>query len=301
MNKKRVTFVVYSLSLCLLALVLLSSIISQRFDVVAERTKVMLGLEMLPPDTSYHICFSPDNTWFAATIMNVPVTSTLYHTRFEVGRTDGAMRWTIVDESRSRDNDILSPECLKWSSADHWLYFTNRSKRAANWCRMDASPADLHKIDLQTSKVENLAPPLGRFLWLSADETAVVYERPTDRALILRNLASGQEHILNVESDTDDRVFQIIWAPDASAFIITIAKRACTSDVDHRLKYPWGDASSLIHVDIQTLDVRTLIQDDSRRFVAEEWPTANTVVVRDQDWNNWEMNVQTGQLTPQTK
>ena len=301
MKKKRLTFVVYAVSICFLAVVLVVSIVSQRFDVVADRTKAMLGLEPLPPDTSYHICFSPDNAWFAATIINFPVTSTLYQTRFEVGRTDGTVRWTIMDESRSRDIGILNRECLKWSSDKHWLYFSNRLPLFNDWCSADVSLADLHKIDLQTSEVIDLVPPLGRTLWLSTDETAVVYERPTDRALILRDLASGQEHTLNVESGIDDRVLEILWAPDASAFIITVAKRTCTPDADHRLKYPWGDASSLIRVDIRTLDVRTLIRDDARYFVVEEWPTPNTVVLHDQYWKYWEMNTETGQLTPQAK
>ncbi len=299
--RKRLTFVVYSLVICFIGLVVLANAMSQSFDAVVSKTKAMLGLKTPPPNGSYNISFSPDNAWFAATIMTVPLTSTLYDVRFEVGKTDGTVRWTVIDESRPVVKDILSPACVQWSRDGRFLYFQNRSNLASDWCGLVASPADLQRVDLQTAEVKALAPPLGRTLWLSADGTAVVYERPLDREPVFRDLASGQEHALHLEMGTENRILQVVWSPEGNAFILSVAIHACSPDMNHRMKYPWGDASSLIRVDTQTMDVHTLILEDSRQFLAEEWPTTDTVVVRDRDWERWNMNAETGQLTPRTK
>jgi hypothetical protein len=122
-----------------------------------------------------------------------------------------------------------------------------------------------------------------------------------DREPVFRDLASGQEHALPLGMGTENRILQAVWSPEGNAFILSVAIHACSPDMNHRMKYPWGDASSLIRVDTQTMDVHTLILEDSRQFIAEEWPTTDTVVVRDRDWERWNMNAETGQLTPRTK
>ncbi len=261
-------------------------------------TQVMLGLETPPPDTSSRIFFSPDYQWFAATIVTAPFTTTTYHTSFEVGTTDGTIRWKVIDEFRQRVNDFINPEFLQWSRDGRWGYFENRSNLAYDSCRENVSAADLHKVDLQTGEVKDLAPPLGRRLWLSADEAVVVYEGQTDHQPVFRNLTTGQEHTIKLALGVDDRINSVIGSPDATAFIITVSMHICSSDMNWRNKYP---TSSVIRVDAKTMTTTTLIHEDPRYFVIDKWSNVDAVLMHDQNWDRWEMNPQTGQIVPSGK
>ncbi len=293
---KRVAFIIYSLFIIYLGIIILRRLLPP--DYIMTATQAMLGLDTPSPGTSYNISFSPDYQWFAGPVVTAPYTSTLVHIRFEVGTTDGTIRWHVIDEFRSQDSGLKYPVFFQWSHDGHWVYYENQSGATPNVCRDNVSAVDLHKVDLQTGEVKDLAPPLGRRLWLSADEAVVVYEGQTDHELVFRNLATGQEHTIQLAMGVDDRINSVIGSPDGTAYIVTLSMHICSPDTNWNNKYP---TSSVIRVDAKTMKATTLISEDPRYFVINEWSNADAVLMQDQNWNRWELNPQTGQIKPEGK
>ena len=234
---------------------------------------------------------SPDGKWTANVIVALPVISSTtvsnqYYTRLELLKTDGT-KWTIVDEWSEWGLGYTIPSPLQWSHDGKYLYFTN--KPIPDGCAVFVNGADLHRVDLDSGSVSPVVPSVGLWLSLSPDETMLAYIGYGDRGLVIRDLATGTEREIKLNPGQEYQAGHITWSPDGSSIVLALAIHPCSTD--------WADSTSIVHVDVATLEQVTLIQEDKRLFVPVEWTMADQVLLKDGKGDYWFMDATTGQVT----
>ena len=234
---------------------------------------------------------SPDGRWSAQTTAQFPTGSAggSYYTQLAVSQTDGSFEWIIVDAWEEWGLGYTIPQVVQWSHDGRYLYFTNRP--VPDGCAVFVNGLDLHRFDLSDGSVTELVPPAGLWLSLSPDETTLAYIGYADRGLVIRDLATGTEREMPLSPGPDYQAGHIVWSPDGAALALTLALRPCTTN--------WADATSIVYVNVVTMEQTTLLAEDRRLFITLEWASENRVLLRDNDNSEWLLDVTTGHVTPQ--
>ncbi len=154
---------------------------------------------------------------------------------------------------------------------------------------MFVNGSDLHRLNLGNGDVEELAPDVGFWLALSPDEATLAYIAYRERGLVIRDLTTGNEREMKLESDQDYQAGHIVWSPDGAALALTLALRPCTTN--------WADATSIVYVETVALTPTPLLSEDRRLFITVEWTAENQLLLRDNDGLEWLMDVATGAVT----
>lgn len=233
---------------------------------------------------------SPDGQWSAQTTAKFPAggAGENYYTQLKISQTDGGLEWVIVDIWEEWGLGYTIPQIVQWSQDGRYVYFTNRP--VPDGCAVFVNGLDLHRFDLGDGSVTELVPPVGLWLSLSPDESTLAYIGYADRGLVIRDLATGVEREMKLEPGPDYQAGHIVWSPDGVALVLTLALRPCTTN--------WADTTSIVHVDVATLEQTTLIAEDPRLFITAEWITENQVLLRDNDDIEWLLDMTAGQVTP---
>ena len=235
---------------------------------------------------------SPDGEWKAQVIVALPTISDTaissnYYTQLKVSKMDDTTEWVIVDEWSEWGLGYTIPHPLHWSRDGRYLYYTNRP--VPDGCAVFVNGSDLHRVDLNDGSVREIMPPVGLWLSLSPDETQLAYIGYGDRGLVIRDLATGTERETKLDPGKDYQAGQIIWSPDSTAIVLALAIQPCSTD--------WAASTSILRVDIATLEQVLLISEDERLFIPEEWSTTNKVFLKDKGGDYWLMDATTGELT----
>jgi len=234
---------------------------------------------------------SPDGEWTAQVIVALPVSSdaavSSYYTQLKVSKRDGTTEWVIVDEWAEWGLGYTIPQPLHWSHDGRYLYITN--KPVPDGCAVFVNGTDLRRVDLSDGSVREIVPSAGLWLSLSPDETMLAYIGYGDRGLVIRDLATGIEQETKLDPGKDYQAGHIIWSPDGTTIMLALAIRPCSTD--------WADSTSIIRVDVATLEQVTLLQEDKRLLVPVEWATADKVLLKDKGGDYWLMDATTGEVT----
>ncbi len=99
----------------------------------------------------------------------------------------------------------------------------------------------------------------------------------------IRELATGKEQGLILPDGTAG---SLVWAPDASAVALTLDETGC------------GSAFSILRIETQTLELKTLVVSDPRGFVTTDWKSEGAVMVVDKDRKVWQVDAETGEVRP---
>jgi hypothetical protein len=135
--------------------------------------------------------------------------------------------------------------------------------------------------------VTEIVPGVGFWLALSPDESKLAYVGYGGRGLVVRDLATGEEREIGLNSDVESaKLGHIIWSPDGTQLALTAGFNLCGP--------PEERAHSIIRVALSDGGHTTLIERDSRLFVTEAWQTPGRIVLTDQDERRWELDVDTG-------
>jgi len=229
---------------------------------------------------------SPDGQWIVQGLAAFPKTGDDYYTQLQVLRADGSIERTVVDEWSHLGLGYTTPRVFHWSQNGRYLYFTNEP--VPNGCAVFVNGSDLWKIDLADGSVTQVVPHVGLWLSLSPDETTLAYIGYGDRGLVLRDLTTSVEREVKLDPGQEYSAGQITWSPDGKTIMLTLALRPCSKD--------WAAATSIVRVEVETLEQTTLIDQDSHLFTILEWPTVERVLVVDRDSDYWWMDTTTGHL-----
>jgi hypothetical protein len=75
-----------------------------------------------------------------------------YHTRLELVSADGAVKWTLVDQTLNYGLGYTTPRPFQWSGDGRYLYFTNVA--VPDGCTLFHNGSDLYRADLTHRQVE---------------------------------------------------------------------------------------------------------------------------------------------------
>jgi hypothetical protein len=230
---------------------------------------------------------SPDGKWNAQGLAAFPTDPKMgYYTQLKVAQVDGTVEWTAVDEWSALGLGYTTPQPFHWSRDGRYFYFTNAP--AVDGCAVFVNGSDLQQVDLEDGSVTELAPSSGLWLSLSPDETTLAYIGYGERGLVLRDLGTGAEREAKLDPGQNYAAGHVVWSPDGAALMLTLALQPCSTN--------WAASVSVLRVKVETLEQRTLVQEDERLFVTAQWPAPDAVLLQDEAGNLWWMDANTGQV-----
>jgi dipeptidyl aminopeptidase/acylaminoacyl peptidase len=209
-----------------------------------------------------------------------------YQTRLEVVRTDGAVQWTLVDQTLNYGLGYTTPRPFHWSRDGRYLYFTNVA--VPDGCSLFHNGSDLYRADLTNGEVTEVLPPWVWWVSLAPDEQTAASIRWNGEMLELavRDMTTGAEHEVELEARYT-QAGNIVWSPDGQTVMLTLAANPCD---------PANWTQSIAQAELATLSPAILIRDDKRLLTTTEWPEADQVLLTDQEGNSWVMEASSGRL-----
>ncbi len=103
--------------------------------------------------------------------------------------------------------------------------------------------------------------------------------------LVLRNLATGSERRVKLESDRDVQAGNFIWSGDSSVLVLSLVLHPC--DPAHSLY-------SIVRVEPQTLQAKTLLHYREDPVKPVMWKAPAIVWLQDRNGNTWMIDALTG-------
>jgi hypothetical protein len=232
--------------------------------------------------------YSPDGNWVAEGLVASSRSIECcpdYYTRLVVSRVDGSTQYVVVDKWEKSGLGYTTPRPFHWSSDGSYFYYTNQP--VVEGCGIFVNGADLYKVDLRDGAITEVMPYLwGSWLSLSPDESTLAHVRSID--LVMRDLATGEEREVNLGLE-HNYAGHIVWSPDGHSVALTLARDSC-------FRGDWADATTIMIVDSNTLEISTLIEADERKFITIEWPQPDEILLRDESDRMWILNPVTGDV-----
>jgi hypothetical protein len=235
---------------------------------------------------------SPDGKWIAEVSVALPTaggvdTGENYYTRLVIKSVDGLTEWVVVDEWSYFGLGYTVPGVLRWSDDGPSVAVVDRA--IPDGCYIFEYLANLRRVDLADGSVEALAPDLQGALALSPDGATVAALR---QELVLRDLVSGEEARTPIEVAAESwQAGSLVWAPDSRAVAYTLVIRPCGIGGEQ--------VHSIVRAEAENGAQTILADQDSRRLVTVEWPTAERLIVVDGDGTRWWMDSNSGELLEQ--
>ena len=232
---------------------------------------------------------SPDGQWVAETTVATPKSGDSYYTNLTITDANRTSHWTVVDSWAPYGLGYTVPRPFHWSNDGKYLYVTNEP--APDGCALFVNGSDLQRVELSNGQVTQIVEPVGLWLSLSPDETELAYlSWDGDRPLVVRDLASGAESAIKLPTggDANWQAGNVVWSPDGNSLVLTIANNPCSTG--------WAQSTSIVQINLTTLEARPLLENDSRLLVMAEWPEPSTIVLQDQNGQQVKMNAATGQI-----
>jgi hypothetical protein len=235
---------------------------------------------------------SPDGEWAAQGAATPATDAGTRHVWLNVSKTDGTVDWRVVDEWSAQALGQTTPKPFAWSQNGRYLYFTNFG--VPDGCPRFVNGSDMHRVDLSDGSVTVVVPGVGFWLALSPDESQVAYIGYGDRGLVVRDLATGEEREVALDSDVEDaQLGHVVWSPDGTRLVLTAGFDSCGPQEER--------THSIIGVDLSEGSHTMLIERDNRLFITQAWHAPDYVLLTDNLDRGWEMNVNTGEVTQTEK
>lgn len=270
-------------------------------EIPSEKRTQGVGLDMVSatPNLTDMLVYrwtsiSPDGQWIAEGIQASPkleayqtenVDVLMFYTRLILQSIDGKKLWTIVDEWEEVGLGMGTLRPVHWSSDGRNFYYTNVYVPDGCGGGPFNNGWDLHKVDLDTGAVSEVISKIDRWLAVSPDGTTVAYMWG---GVVLYDLASGQERKVSIDIGKE-YTGKIVWSPDNKLLAVTLAIAVCDT-------LESAESTSILLVDVASLEVQTVLSEDKRYLVAEEWLDTAQIVLKDLQGNKWILNTKSGEI-----
>jgi hypothetical protein len=237
---------------------------------------------------------SPDAKWIAEGIHAFPKPSSSFgmeYFQLIVQNVIGLPRWIVIDRWNKTGLGGSIPRPVGWREDRKYFYFTNQPS-IEGCLAINPNSSDLYSVEAETGRIDEV---LGNFLYwisLSPDNIHLAYFGAGD--IFIKELDTGNEKSTSIYEGESYEPGYFIWSPDGKELALTLANFPCTGDYVSGL---YAQSTSILMVNISTMQVTTLIKDDQRRFVTVSWVDQNHIQLDDAKENRWILNVQTGQIT----
>ena len=172
---------------------------------------------------------SPDGKWVAVGLVAFPkenISGQFAYVRLIIFSADGKTHWTIIDKWEELGLGFPIPAPLKWSLDGKHFYFTHRV--TPDGCSAFVFLTDLQQVRLEDGKVNELLPQSALDLALAPAESRVAYIGSGKQALVLRDLATGEERETKIDPGKDFNTGNILWSPDGKSLALKLAINPCT-------------------------------------------------------------------------
>ena len=242
-----------------------------------------------PVRTAWRTSISPDGQWLAQSMAEFHDGQGVYRAQLKIMKRDGSRDWSTTQAAPIAQG-YTTPQPLHWSRDGRYLYFTNRPVR--DGCATFVNGSDLWRINLSTGEQMQVMPARALWLSLSPDERTIAYiaqGRPL--RLVLRDVQTGNERQLTLQTENDALAGRSVWSPEGGALALTIAENSCRTG-----HFNYG----IMHVKVATLAQTMLVSNDARLLETVEWPERDKLVLRDTDGQTWWLNPATRQLAVAT-
>lgn len=192
----------------------------------------------------------------------------------KVFNVDGSGEQVLVDQMLEIP---LRPTPIKWSVDGEAVYYMNVVEGIEGY-----GGRDLYKVELGTNLTEGIFPNADGLVStsVSPNETyaarAVISDPPS---ITIRDLVNGTNQTVTLP-EKQPQVWQMVWAPDESALLVTVGQGLWTED----------DVYSIIRIDLTTLALSYLIEDNVALLRAVAWQVPETIWLMDATSTLWMMN-----------
>ena len=239
---------------------------------------------------------SPDGEWQAAGMVAWPQEGAEYHVMLTVSQSGGPVKWALVDAWYEAGLGAGFPAPVQWSADGQYFYFSNQM--TPDGCSLfSPKRLDLYRLTLATGEVQAVLPGSFYGVFLSPDGRSVAAFRQVTRAFVVDDLDTGQKTMVNLDPGVDYASGAVVWSPDGDRLALTLAIHPCGGGYDGQGLF--AVSSSIVMVDTQTGEVRTLIEEDDRKFETVAWDEPERITLKDKEGALWLLNVNTGELIQQ--
>lgn len=237
--------------------------------------EVVQGLPFLNPDGGYFegvILPSPDGLKVAqGAVLSFEASGS--QVQLKVVNVDGTDERVLLDLTLDQP---LRPNPLKWSADGESLYYMNVIEGIEGYGGLD-----LYKVTIETGLSEQIFPEASGLVSTSVSPHEMYAARAVSgepMGIVIRDLAGGTNQTVTLP-DTYRQAWQMVWAPDDSALLVTVGQGMWESD-----------AYSVAKIDMATLEVSYLVVDDVNLLRAVAWQAPETIWLNDGDGTLWRMD-----------
>jgi len=181
-----------------------------------------------------------------------------------------------------------------WSKDGEFFYFTHRDA-ISDGCFgfKDSNGSDLWQLNLVTGQVKEIVPKVGGWLALSPDETRLAYLSYWPPQIIVRDFETGEDKTADLEILKEYPHLitygsHLIWSPDGKYLAFTMELDVCGEII--------RPPHSIVLVNANSLEQRTIVSEDERSFFSETWDDASYIILKDFDENTWKLSVLDGEV-----
>ena len=210
---------------------------------------------------------------------------------------EGERQWEVLSNWYGYGLGYIFPDVVQWSTNGRYLYYTHRE--ASDGCSIFPKATGLYRFDTETATTADLLPSgFTRNLALSPDESQIAYTQFEGQSImaVVRNIENSDERsVVVVDNLTSAQAGSLVWSPDGSYFLFTIAHEPCSPNWTH----------SIVRVDITEVGLTavTLIEKDNRQFTTLNWLDSQQTAVQlqDKEGRQWQMDTTSGETIPGDK
>jgi hypothetical protein len=270
--------------------------IAQTDPTISAKSTQQLDLSQM--DVNEWASTSTDGRWVATGLVAFPkknIGGQLAYVRLMIFRVDGKTHWNVIDQWQEIGLGFPVPSALKWSQDGKHFYFTHRV--TPDGCSAFPFLTDLQQVNLEDGTVNELLPQSALALALAPNESQVAYIGEGARGLVLKDLVTGQERETKIDPGKGFDAGNILWSPDGKSLTLTLAINPCTGAYGVS-KTVWAESTTILWVDVKTLQQKVLLKEDPHLFITSEWKEPEKITITDGEENAvWYLDVNTREIT----